>query len=531
MRSLAILGAVATAVTAAPSPQSWGGGGPGYGGPPGYGGNGSNGGGGESSQEAAQRAAAVKEAFQFAWDGYYKYAFPNDELLPVSDGFSNSRNGWGASAADALSTAIVMGKSDIVNIIVDYIPTIDWSVSYQDEAVSLFETTIRYLGGMLSAYDLLSGPASDLVTDKSKLTALLDQASNLANNLSYAFETQTGIPYNNLYFNNRSNDGSTTNGLATIGTLVLEWTRLSDLTGNTTYSELAQKGESYLLNPLNPKFGEPFPGLVGTDVSIANGSFVDNSGGWNGGDDSYYEYLIKMWVYDTDRFSEYRDRWIAAATSSVQYLASHPEPRPELTYLAAFSGTRTIEASSHLACFDGGNFILGGLVLQNTTLLNFGLSLVDACENTYNQTLTGIGPESFAWNSTTVPANQTEFFERAGFYITNSAYVLRPEVLESIYYAYRATGERKYQDYAWNAFVAINATTRVGSGFSEISDVNAPNGGSFYDFQDSFLFAEVMKYAYLIHAPEAEYQVNYQGKNDFVFNTEAHPLKVAGSPI
>jgi len=130
-----------------------------------------------------------------------------------------------------------------------------------------------------------------------------------------------------------------------------------------------------------------------------------------------------------------------------------------------------------------------------------------------------------------VPANQTAFYDRAGFYITNSQYILRPEVLESFYYAYRATGNKKYQDYSWNGFQAIAKTTRVGSGFSEITDVNAVDGGSFTNFQDSFLFAEVLKYAYLIHAPDEEWQVNYEGKNEWVFNTEAHPFKVAGTPI
>jgi hypothetical protein len=38
-----------------------------------------------------QRADAVKEAFTFAWDGYHKYAFPHDELHPVTNGFSDSR--------------------------------------------------------------------------------------------------------------------------------------------------------------------------------------------------------------------------------------------------------------------------------------------------------------------------------------------------------------------------------------------------------------------------------------------------------
>lgn len=56
-------------------------------------------------------------------------------------------NGWGASAVDALSTAIVMQNRRIVNQIVNYIPTIDFSKSYQNNPVSLFETTMRYLGG------------------------------------------------------------------------------------------------------------------------------------------------------------------------------------------------------------------------------------------------------------------------------------------------------------------------------------------------------------------------------------------------
>jgi mannosyl-oligosaccharide alpha-1,2-mannosidase len=37
------------------------------------------------------KADAVKEAFQHAWDGYVKYAFPHDELHPVSNGYGDSR--------------------------------------------------------------------------------------------------------------------------------------------------------------------------------------------------------------------------------------------------------------------------------------------------------------------------------------------------------------------------------------------------------------------------------------------------------
>lgn len=185
---------------------------------------------------------------------------PDDWKINSQHGLMRCSNGWGASAADALSTALVMENAEIVNQIIDYVPTIDWSVSIDNEAVSLFETTIRYMGGLLSGYDLLSGPLKQLANDvscrdigyersklnglqESKIPMLLDQARNLANNLSYAFDTPTGIPYNNLYFNNQSNDGSATNGLATVGTLVLEWTRLSDLTGDDSYAQLTQKAE------------------------------------------------------------------------------------------------------------------------------------------------------------------------------------------------------------------------------------------------------------------------------------------------
>lgn len=152
-----------------------------------------------------------------------------------------------------------------------------------------------------------------------------------------------------------------------------------------------------------------------------------------------------MYVYDQSRFSSYKDRWVAAADSSMAHLASHPSSRQDLTFLAMFDGTSLETSSGHLACFDGGNFILGGLVLNQQKYIDFGLQLVNSCEDTYNQTLTGIGPDGFAWDGN-VPSDQAAFYKKAGFYITSSYYLLRPEVIESFYYAYRATGNQIYQD-------------------------------------------------------------------------------------
>lgn len=187
-----------------------------------------------------------------------------------------------------------------------------------------------------TGYDLLTGPLASQYNDTSLAAAVLAKAQSLGDNLKFAFDTPTGIPDNSIYLSPARLANSTTNGVATTGTLVLEWTRLSDLTGDATYGELAARGESYLLDPLNPALGEPFPGLLGSDVSIANGSFVDSMGGWTGGTDSYYEYLIKMYLYDPDRFAVYKDRWVQAADSSIEYLASHPSTRPDLTFLAYY---------------------------------------------------------------------------------------------------------------------------------------------------------------------------------------------------
>ncbi|KAI1815915.1 glycoside hydrolase family 47 protein [Poronia punctata] len=493
------------------------------------------------------RLGAVKEAFQRAWDGYYEYAFPNDSLKPISKSYQNDRNGWGASAVDAISTALIMENEKVVKQIVEHIKNVDFTKTVKGgENVSLFETTIRYLAGLVSAYDFLTGPFEGMIDDDS-VQIILDQAVTLADALSVGFDTPSGVPINDLVFNGpdgpRTKDVAT-NGIATIGTLILEWTRLSDLTGDKAYGELAKKGEEYLINVRNPEVGEPYPGLIGTDVYVKNGTFANGSGGWNGGTDSFYEYLIKMYLYDTERFGEYKDSWVKAIDSSIKYLTSHPTTRPDITFLAAYNGAGPEKlnfVSSHLACFHGGNFILGGLTLDKQKYIDFGLKLVEGCHETYISTATGIGPESFRWqdnklspnasNNAAPPKDQKGFYDENGFWLSAADYDLRPEVIESYYYAYRATGNTKYQDWAWDAFVNINRTCSAGVGFSAVTNVNEPDGGDFYDSQESFLFAEVLKYSYLIQAGDAPYQVKADHNNQWVFNTEAHPVRVAGKPI
>ena len=186
------------------------------------------------TQDQNERADAVIEMFRFAWDGYYQYAFPHDDLLPKNNSFSDSRNGWGLTMVDSLDTAIMMELEDIVHIILDHIETVDFTRNNAQPPspiyTSLFETNIRYLGGLLSAYDLLKGPFAHLKVDERQVDVLLTQAKSLADAVKFAFDTPTGIPVNYIYLQNRSfvdpgNAAPNTYyaGLAELGTLCLEW--------------------------------------------------------------------------------------------------------------------------------------------------------------------------------------------------------------------------------------------------------------------------------------------------------------------
>ncbi|KAI5779124.1 glycoside hydrolase [Geopyxis carbonaria] len=473
------------------------------------------------------RGDAIKEAFLHSWAGYKKYAWGSDELLSVSNTGGNSRNGWGASIADALTTAILMELDDVVMEQLEFLSTVDFTTTATE--VSLFETTIRYLGGLISGYDLLKGPYAKRFANKERsadlIEALRDQAVVLADRLAFAFDTPSGVPYNNLNFATNSS-GDTTNGVATTGTLVMEWVRLSDITGDPKYAAMAEKAESYLLDP-KPALGEPYPGMLGTNINIKTGLFVDSSGGWSGGTDSFYEYLIKMWIYDSTRFSTYKDRWITAVESTIEYLLYNPTTAPATTFVSQYRNSQTLSLNQgHLTCFIGGNLMLGGQLLNRGDIKAAGIALTSGCHDTYTASTTGIGPEGWSFDPNNVPTNQAAFFAEHGYYTTAWYYDLRPEVIESYYHGWRLTGEEKYRDWAWTAFKAINVTCRTESGYTSVGNVSATDGGEKWDFQESFWFAEVLKYLYITFTSETEVGVR-RGKNSWVFNTEAHPFKVA----
>lgn len=451
------------------------------------------------SRLLVERRHQVSKAFDHAWNGYATHCMGHDSIQPVSKTCNDDFGGWGATAIDTLSTAIMMDREEVVLQILHYVSKIDWTKVEGGTMIQVFEVIIRHFAGMISAHDLINGPFDHMAKDPVLRRRLYDQMVRLGDILSCTFNTPSGIPRNWLDPALCVTDDGTTNTVAGVGSLIVEFARLSDITGNPTYAEKARKAESYLLAPV-PNEGEPYPGLLGSFVAVENGAMANSKGSWGSLSDSFYEYLLKAYVYDEKTYASYLERWKLAADSTMRFIASHPYGRPDEVFLPYWEDQSRLNAMDSLSWFAGGSYVLGGMVTHNQTLLDFGLMIANAGGHLYNSTATGLGPEFVHWTPDCSDVWGEEHCDA-----TNSvrpsdrSFKLRPEVLETWYYAYRATKHPKYREWAWNMFLAIERVCKTEYGYSAISDVMAPDGGQKLDQQESFVFAEVFKYIYLIH--------------------------------
>ena len=140
----------------------------------------------ESALEKAdreQKLETIKTVFKRSWSGYKEFAWGHDEVMPVSGSKKDPFAGWGATLVDALDSLWIMGMKDEFEEAVKAVENIDFTTTHRPD-VPLFETTIRYLGGFLAAYDMAG----------KKHEILLTKAKELAEILMAAFDTPNRMP-------------------------------------------------------------------------------------------------------------------------------------------------------------------------------------------------------------------------------------------------------------------------------------------------------------------------------------------------
>lgn len=354
----------------------------------------------------------------------------------------------------------------------------------------------------------------------------MSQAVIIGERLLHGWSGDNPLPHNSLVQWNQGPTPDTKKKaiIAETGTLVLEFDRLSKHSGNGTFRQYAVKAMKATIDssPL------PFPGLNPQGIDAATAKPTDDYITWGGGSDSFFEYELKyaqlLGSQDT-----YMPAWITSVNSSISHLltTARGTARSDLTYLADYSDSNggLIPRASHLECFHGGNWMLGGKLLGNNDIFQMGLALTEACYNTYASSATGIGPESFVFRSASGSTNRVKitdeaFYAAHGFDYDAKSYVLRPEVLESVFYAYRLTGDRKWQDRAWAAYQSLVKYCKAPASLAAIDDVTNVNTKQLDD-SESFLYAELFRYLYLTFASPDTLSLD-----KYVFNTEAHPFEL-----
>ena len=145
-----------------------------------------------------QRVVAM---FYHAYDNYMLHAFPHDELLPLSCHYVDNFGSYALTLIDSLDMLAVLGNRTEFTRAVGLLKE---HLSFDiDICVSVFETNIRVMGGLLSAHVLASDASLRLMPSYDG--CLLDMALDLGDRLLPAFDTPTGIPYGTVNMRNGVN--------------------------------------------------------------------------------------------------------------------------------------------------------------------------------------------------------------------------------------------------------------------------------------------------------------------------------------
>jgi len=216
-----------------------------------------------------ERRGQVEDAFKHAWKGYRDHAWLHDEVMPVSGGQKDPFAGWAATLVDSLDTLYIMGMKDEFAEAIEALEKIDFTKPNADK-VPVFEVTIRYMGGLLGAWDI-SGH---------KHPILLQKATQLGEFICKAFDTESGLPVP-YYWWKRNTPGKLPGEdkviIAQIASLSLEFIRLSQVTGDPKYAAQIQIVTDQLARTQSltalPGMWPIQANCTGTHLSFQDGTF------------------------------------------------------------------------------------------------------------------------------------------------------------------------------------------------------------------------------------------------------------------
>uniref|UniRef100_A0A665X1U6 alpha-1,2-Mannosidase n=1 Tax=Echeneis naucrates TaxID=173247 RepID=A0A665X1U6_ECHNA len=443
-----------------------------------------------TSEEKTAIRDQIIEMFDHAYGSYMKYAYPADELMPLScrgrvrgeepnrGDIDDSLGKFSLTLIDTLDTLVVLNKLDEFE---DAVRKAVKDVRLDnDVVVSVFETNIRVLGGLLGAHvmaDLLRQQGNRMQWYQDEL---LHMAKELGHRLLPAFNTTSGLPYPkvNLRYgvlNPLSRTGTESDTCtACAGTMILEFAALSRMSGESVFEKHARKAMDVLWERR-----QKGSDLVGTVINIHNGEWVRRESGVGAGIDSYYEYLMKAYILLGDHV--FLERFNIHYSAIMKYI-SQP---PLLLNVHMHNPTVSVRSwmDSLLAFFPGLQVLRGDLK-----------PAIETHEMLYQVT------------------KQHKFLPEVRNFGKNFLYSMIFFFQIKYLYSSIKVGD---MDKIYVFFQSSHV-------FSSLYNVeNCPNKEK---RMDSFFLAEMFKYLYLLFSEKNQLPIDI---DDYIFTTEAHLLPVS----
>ncbi len=410
-------------------------------------------------------AGEVRESMRWAWRNYREKAWGKDQIMPVSGGsesFSIKGQHVGLSLIEALDTLWLMELDAEFKDGVEWIhANLDFDV---DGEVSVFETIIRLVGGLLSAH-LASG-------DK----LLLAKAKDLADRLMPSFtRSPIGVPHRFINLKTGALRDPVTNP-AEAGSCITEFGTLSRLTGDPRYLKAAKRAMVAL-------FGRR------SDIGLMPDAFDCMTGEWKSRratigppSDSYYEYLWDAWQLFGDR-----DFLVMYKSCTAAILENQKaELNGDIWFVDVDfeTGKRLSWEQDELSSFYGGLLAQGGDV-----------AVGEAYTRSWDkvQTKYGIQPEGY------------DPEKGAPTYKTNA---LRPELADAAFNHWLLDRKEEWRELVARHFRAMQQWNKAEFGYATMADVTTKAKA---DHCPGYWWSEQMKYYWLIFSDcrRFDYRKNY----------------------
>ncbi len=315
---------------------------------------------------------------------------------------------------------------------------------------------------------------------------MLDLSIDLADRLLPAFHTKTGIPYGTVNLHTGVPKGETKiSSTAGAGSLFIEFHILSALTGDTKYSLAAYRALEALYDRRSPL------DLVGKHINIESGQWQETLSGVGSNSDSFYEYLLKSYALLNNPLL-YK-HYMRTYKAIKKYILHDDKWFSEVDM---FNGKHQRNRVENLDAFWPGLEVLMGNFHSSASQMRALYSIwIDL----------GFLPEEIdlvTWRNGKGPSNPL--------------YPLRPELVESTYYQYRATADRTWLHAGQIILDSIQNYTRTGCGYASVANIGSME---LSDTMPSFFLSETAKYLYLLFEEN-----NFLHHRPIIFSTEAHPF-------